>query len=68
VTLAPVHPEAGRKWLVGVRYKKDGLPLPAGPKMKKAFAAVGLIFRQLNKGRLIDTSVTPMDVNHTQVT
>jgi hypothetical protein len=68
-TLASGHPEAGRKWLVGVGRKKDGqIPLPAGPKVKRGFTAAGLVFRQLNNGRLIDTSVTPLDVRHAQVT
>jgi hypothetical protein len=36
--------------------------------VKKAFTATGLIFKQLNNGRLIDTSVTPLDVRHAQMT
>jgi hypothetical protein len=67
-TLAAGHPEASRKWLVGIGRKKDGLPLLAGPKVKKAFIAAGLTFKQLHNGRLIDTSVTPLDVRHAQVT
>jgi len=67
-TLAPGHPETDRKWLVGIGRKKDGLPLPAGPKVKKAFIAAGLTFKQIHNGRLIDTSVTPLDVRHAQVT
>jgi hypothetical protein len=67
-TLAPGQPEARSKWLVGVGRKKDGLPLPAGRQVKKAFPTAGLVLRQLNKGRLIDTSVTTLDVRHVQVT
>ena len=67
-TLAPGHPEANRKWLVGVGVNKTGLPSPAGPRVKAAFKAAGLNFAQLNQGKLIDTSVTPLDVRHAQVT
>jgi hypothetical protein len=60
-SLAPDYPEVDRKWLVGVGRKKHGLPLPIGMKRRARF-------RHMNKGRLIDTSVTPLDVRHAQVT
>lgn len=58
----------GRKFLVGIGRKIDGTPSPAGRLVKKAFKSAGLTFKQLNQGRLIDTSVTPVDVRHAQVT
>jgi hypothetical protein len=73
-TLRDGHPEAGRAWLVGVgrgggdHSVRAGLPLPAGPKIKAAFMAAGLVFKQLNRGKLIDTSPTPVDIRHAQVT
>ena len=67
-TLAEDHPEAKREFLVGIGLKKDGLPAPAGAKVKKAFQSAGLVFTRMNKGKPIKTSPGPLDIRHAQVT
>ena len=48
-TLRPDHPQADRKYLVGVGVDKDGLPSSVGQKISQAFKSAGLIYNAINK-------------------
>jgi hypothetical protein len=73
-TLAPGHPQAKRKWLVGVGVgssKNDtraNLPLPVGSIIGEAFAKAGLVFEQLHQGKYKVKGPTPVDIRHSQIT
>jgi hypothetical protein len=73
-TLAPGHPQAKRKWLVGVgvagpkHETRANLPNPVGDVIGKAFAKAGLVFEQLNQGKYKVKGPTPVDIRHAQIT
>jgi Fe-S oxidoreductase len=47
-TLRPDHPQADRKYLVGVGVYKDRLPASVGEKIIQAFKSAGLVYKYVN--------------------
>jgi hypothetical protein len=66
-TLRPDHPQADRKYLVGVGVNKDGLPASVGEKIIQAFRQAGLVYNSVNKGKLKPTSPGPNTIRHAQI-
>ncbi len=66
-TLRPDHPQADRKYLVGVGVKKDGLPGFVGEKINAAFQSAGLVCNQIHQCELKATSPGPNVIRHAQI-
>ena len=73
-TLAPGHPQAKRKWLVGIgvggpkHETRATLPNPVGTIIGEAFEKAGLVFEQLNQRKYKVKGPTPTDIRHAQIT